>query len=257
MTVIVLIGLGIFLGQVQNTARTAGKTDPLSQGIRKITIPLSTAFDNGAQSVSGVWIAVANSSETQAKLQRLKSLERSVSLYEQTVSNLQRQLDQVRKLDSLPNFGKTKVMARIIGYFPYENRLSLSVGSDQEIDVGQPVVGIDGLIAIVQTVDKKTCQAVLVCSPSVKFGGMINTIPEVFGIMKGQTPSRLALDVLEAGKIEIGAEVLTSGFSTRIPRGIPVGTVAEIIPDPSYGTRRVFVAPISQLGIGLEVFILK
>jgi cell shape-determining protein MreC len=50
---------------------------------------------------------------------------------------------------------------------------------------------------------------------------------------------------------------VTSGLSDRIPRGIPVGVVAEVVYDPSLGTRRVFVAPAAQIGPTLEVTVVK
>ena len=86
---------------------------------------------------------------------------------------------------------------------------------------------------------------------------MVQRFPEVLGLMKGQTPTRLVLDVLDNGVAEVGDPVVTSGLSSRIPRGIPVGTVAEVVPDPSYGTRRVFVSPSAQIGSSLEVSIFK
>jgi rod shape-determining protein MreC len=97
----------------------------------------------------------------------------------------------------------------------------------------------------------------MICSKDVKFGGMVQSDPEVVGIIKGQTPTRLVLDIIDNGKVEPGDPVVTSGYSDRIPRGITIGIVAEVVFDPSLGTRRVFVAPAARIGSALEVTVIK
>ena len=257
MAFITLLVLAVLLGQVQTRARTHGTIDVVSSTLQKLTIPGIAALNNVEHQTDLFFRSVSNGPRDLAELKRLKQLEQSFKMYGQTVEGLQNQIDQLRKLSSMPNFGRVRIPGRIVGYFPYENRLTLSVGDIQGVKVGMPVVGAAGLIGIVQTVEKDKCQVLTVTSPMVRFGAMVQRDMGVAGIMKGQTPTRLVLDVLDTGNIEVGDPVITSGFSSRIPRGIPVGDVAEVVPDPNYGTRRVFVAPSSQIGPTVEVWILK
>ena len=222
-----------------------------------MTAPGVRLTDDTWTNLTGLWVSMGKSKESQQELERLRRLESAARLYAQTVDSYQRELAQLRKLSGLPNFGRQKLFGRIVGYFPYENRFTLSIGSGQGVGVGMPVVSADGLLGIIQTVEKDTSQALMLCSPAVKFGGMVQRYPEVLGLMKGQTPTRLVLDVLDNGIVEVGDAVVTSGLSQRIPRGIPVGTVAEVVPDPSYGTKRVFVSPSAHMGSALEVTVLR
>ncbi len=177
--------------------------------------------------------------------------------YVQTVESLRRELAQLRTVTGLPNPGAKRVSARIIGYFAYEDRVTLSAGAAQGVKVGMPVISADGLLAVVQTVEPDRAQALTVTSPAVRFGGLVLRDDGVAGLMKGQTSTRLILDVLEEGKIQVGDAVVTSGFSSRFPRGIPIGTVAEVVADPNFGTRRVFVAPAVNIAATLDVWVLE
>lgn len=245
------------LGQLQNRARAAGSTDFVSGFFQRLAVPGVTAIDQAKGSVDSLLKGISEGPRIKLEIKRLKQLEASYLVYEQTVESLRNELDQLRKLDQMPNFGRHRIPARIVGYFPNENRITLSAGSREGVKVGMPVVTAQGLAGIVQTVESDKCQILTVTSPVVRYGAMVARDSGVPGLMKGQTPTRLVLDVLDNGKIEVGDPVVTSGYSDRIPRGIPVGTVAEVVPDPSYGTRRVFVAPSTQVGPTLDVWVLK
>lgn len=257
MTFAVLLVLAIALGQFQNRARASGTSDPISSLTRKLVTPGVAMIDSAKAGTDAFWAHAVNASKSEIELRRLKQLEATYKVYAQTVEALRGEIDQLRKLAGMPNFGRDRVPARITGYYPNENRITLSAGEHQGIKVGMPVVSAQGLVGIVQTVESDKSQLLTVTSPVVRYGATVVRDLGVPGLMKGQTPTRLVLDVLDTGKIEVGDSVVTSGFSNRIPRGIPVGTVAEVVPDPSYGTRRVFVAPHVQIGPTLEVWILK
>lgn len=252
-----LLAVSLGLGQLQNRAREAGETDALTRVARAMVASGSATIDNTSRYLEDKSAALSQGSQLRAEIERLRQVEAAASLYNQAIAGLQRELDQLRALHQLPNYGRKKVMARIIGSFPIQNRMTLSVGSKHGVGKGMPVVTAQGLIGLVQNVDKETCQVLLACSPAIKFGAMVDRSPEVPGLMKGQTPSRMVLDVLDNGVVEVGDSVVTSGLSELIPRGIQVGIVAEVVPDPSYGTRRVFVAPAAQIGPSLEVAVLK
>lgn len=257
MTLLVLFVLAILAGRFQNAARDKGHADPFTAGVRAAAAPGVKFTDDTNVRLRGFFGALASSEARQVELDRLRQFESAAKIYGQTVEGLRRDMDQLRKLHDLPNFGRSKVGARVIGYFPFENRFTLSAGTTKGVAVGMAVVSPQGLLGLVQTADKDTCQAYMTCSPTVTFGGMVQRYPEVLGLVKGQTPTRLVLDVLDNGMVEVGDPVVTSGLSPRIPRGIPVGTVAEVVPDPSYGTKRVFVSPAASIGPTLEVWILK
>lgn len=251
------MALAVILGQVQNRSRNDGSTDFVSRAARAVVSPGVVGLDGATQGLRAQISSLAGAPRLAEELRRLKQVEAASAVYSQTIESKDRELEQLRALVGLPNYGRQRTSARVIGYFPFENRATISVGSSKGVKKGMPVVCGQGLLGLIQTVDLGSSQVLLVCSPYVKFGGMVQRVPEVPGLMKGQTPNRLILDVLDNKKVEVGDPVVTSGLSERIPRGIPVGTVAEVVPDPNYGTNRIFVSPTAQIGPSMEVFVLK
>lgn len=257
MALIILLALSVVLGQVQNRARNAGDTDFASRAAKAVVTPGVVGLDSMAKGGRDQWTLISRGPALAQELQRLRQMEAAFKLYAETIDSKNRELEQLRGLVSMPNFGRMRVSARIIGYFPFENRITLSVGKAKGVDKGMPVVCSQGFVGLVQNVDASSCQVLLACSPDIKFGGLVQRIPEVPGLMKGQTPNRLVLDVLDNKVVKVGDPVVTSGLSDRVPRGIPVGTVAEVVPDPNYGTNRIFVSPSAQIGPSIEVMVLK
>lgn len=253
----VLVVIGIVAGFSQNSARNQGRSDALTLIVRSIISPGSGAIDSLVQVATDKLGAWNEGPRLKLEVERLKRYETAAKMYGSRIEGVERQLQELRKSVQAPNFGREKIWIRITGYFPYENRVTVNRGREDGIAPGMPLVNSDGLLGLVQTVDQSTSQVLLACSPTVKFGGMVLNKAQVFGIVKGQTPVRLVLDVLESGDVDPGDLVYTSGFSTKIPQGVQVGTVVEVIPDQSDGTRRILVSPSARVGTKLEAYILK
>ncbi len=242
---------------MQTRLRNSGKTDFVSQAARNIASPGVNLVNSVHESWLNFLTGVQDGGKVRAELQRLKRFEESAKVYETTVRSLAQEVSQLRALSKMPNFGRQRVSARITGYFPYENRLTLSLNDPKDIVPGMAVLAPEGLIGIVQTVSGNSCQALTITSPTARYGAMVLEDIPVPGLIKGQTPTRLVLDVLDSATIRVGDSVVTSGYSDKIPRGIPIGTVAEVVLDQSFGTRRVFVAPNVEMGKNIDVWVVK
>lgn len=251
------LAVAVGLGQLQNGERRAGRIDPVSRMTLALVTPVTRLIDDTDASLRASVDNWSRGPALRAELDRLRQQEWVFQQYGAAEESLANELDQTRGLLGLPNFGKKPLPARIIGYAPMSHRMTLNVGQGRGVKAGQAVVSFQGLLGLVQTVDRGTCQVLLVTSSACKFGAMVQRNPEVPGLAKGQTPTRILLDVLETGKVDVGDRVVTSGYSPIIPRGIVVGTVAEVVQDPSYGTRRIFVAPAARVGRSLEVMVLR
>lgn len=178
--------------------------------------------------------------------------------YAEREVRLERELDQVRRTIGLVTpGGTTRVPAQVIAFFPMENRLTIGAGADAGIRPGLPVVAAQGFVGIVQTVEPKRSQVLLVTSPALKIGAMIDRAVPVPGIMRGENPERLILEVVENVPIASGERVVTSGYSEHIPRGLPLGTVVEAARDPDFGARRAYIFPNVRTGLLREVMVLK
>jgi len=177
----------------------------------------------------------------------------------ETVGRLNKEVDYLRSLNDLPPVGgRNKVFATVTGYFALENRITISAGADRGLRAGLPVLTAEGLVGIIQTVDKGSSQVSLLTDPNRKVGALvINRDPPPLGIIRGENQALLILTVDSTSPVENGDTVSTSGFSDRIPRGIPIGKVNQVYSDPTTGSKRVEVFPNVALGNVREVVVLK
>lgn len=220
-----------------------------------ISFPLSTAADAVSDFASGV----ANSGELASENRRLKVLARSADLYGDRVRFLESEIERQRKLFGLESpAGRKRIPARNIEYFPLENRITLNVGQAQDVKAGLPVVASDGLVGIVQTVSKSTCQVLLITSPRMKVGALVLRDTQPAGLVHGESATSLSLEFLDLNSpVKVGDVVVTSGFSEWIPAGIPIGRIVQVQDDIEYGARRCQVFPNVQIGATREVLVLR
>jgi rod shape-determining protein MreC len=251
--------IGVVFGRLQSTATADGKTDLVSRGVRATVEPLSRVFTSAANGTSDFFGGIFSAAELSRRNRELMQLQTIASQYADTMGRLERDIDNLRKLNDMPPVaGRTKIAATVIGYAPNENRITISVGLDKGITVGLAVVTAQGLVGTVQTVDKGSSQVSLLSDPNRKIGAMVSSRnPPPIGVIRGENANTLVLPLESSSPVQNGDLVSTSGFSDRIPRGIPIGRVNQIYDDPNSGSRRVEVFPNVALGSVREVIVLK
>jgi rod shape-determining protein MreC len=202
---------------------------------------------------------VFHSGQLSAENRRLRSIANAEALYNTRLTELQEQIDSLEKLEKIPPVaGKKKIAARVIGIFPDEYRVSLSVGADEGVMAGVPVIAPDGLLGVISTVEKHSSQATLIWAPlPFKIGAIVADKPQSAGLIHGDSWEHLTLDLSINAPIKAGDLVTTSGFSEKIPRGIPIGIVSAVVQDQDFGTERAQILPKVDLGNVQEVFVLR
>ncbi|MFM9872137.1 MAG: rod shape-determining protein MreC [Fimbriimonadaceae bacterium] len=254
---IVLIVGSIALGTLQNRLRSAGKLDPVSSLVQIALLPGVASTGAFMESVDLFMSGVGDAKNLREDNIQLRAQLRAAQLYLDTADRNNQEILTLRENLGLSTLGRTRVNADIIHYVPYDNRITLNKGSKDGVSPNLPIVTPDGLLALVSTVSETTCQAVLLTSSAVSIGCLAKSPIPVAGLVKGQRSDRLAMDVFENVTIEPGTEVITTGYSEFIPRGIRIGTVSEYFNDKEYGVRRAFILPSSRIGMSKEVAILK
>jgi rod shape-determining protein MreC len=251
--------IGALLGRMQSTARAAGRIDPLTTAIRATVNPAASVLVQGSNSTSDFFSGLFNASELKAQNRALKQLEIVARQYAETVDRLNREIASMRAIDELPVLpGRDKVMATVIGYFPEENRITISLSKTEGIKPGQAVVTGEGLVGTIQTVVRNEAQVSLLSDPNRKLGALvISRNPPSPGIIKGENASILVLTLDASLPVENGDLVSTWGFSGLIPRGVPIGRVSQIYTDRTTGSKRVEVFPNVSMGNVREVVVLK
>ena len=129
-----------------------------------------------------------------------------------------------------------------------EFTIALATGSDAGVQPFLPVVTADGLVGMVQSVDRATSFAITWAHPDFRVSVM--SVDEgAFGIVQphlGAGAERWLLEMRGVpfrAKLEPGTLIVSSGLGATYPRGIPVGTVLGELSTPEKWARTYLVKP--------------
>lgn len=144
-----------------------------------------------------------------------------------------------------------------------------SSGSDQSrvvyIDKGSAdglardmaVITPEGIVGKVRDVFPHTAQ-VLAINDQTSGAGVILASTRIRGILRGNANGQPQIvDILADNRIQKGEDVVTAGGDQIFPRGLPVGVVDRVVPDPDRdGFINILITPAAHLNQLDEVLII-
>jgi rod shape-determining protein MreC len=105
-------------------------------------------------------------------------------------------------------------------------------GSANGIRSDMAVITADGIVGKVRDVFQHTAQ-VLAINDQTSGAGVILETTRIRGILRGNAAGQLEIvGVMSDQRIKPGEKVLTAGGDMIFPRGLPVGEVVKVLPDP-------------------------
>lgn len=170
--------------------------------------------------------------------------------------------DQGRRLQRMLGFSEhyinKTVAAQVIGTGGTDQSqvLYIDKGSNDGLQQDMPVITPDGIVGKVKDVFPHTSQVLLVTDPTSGVGVILETT-RIRGILKGRAYGQLQVaDVSPDSRIKAGEPIVTSGGDQIFPRGISVGTVDRVVPDPERDPLiNVLVHPSARLSQLEEVLV--
>ncbi len=128
--------------------------------------------------------------------------------------------------------------AHVSGYTldPLRSQLILDRGSEDGINVGNPVVAGNGLlIGLVKTVDRNESMIIPLSDPRSKVLGIIpRESGNVFGMVQGRFNVGVEMSLIPiTDEVHTGDIVVTSGLQKGVPAGLRVGIIQEIQKKPA------------------------
>ena len=159
-----------------------------------------------------------------------------------------------RRIEALLDFrqhyiAKT-VAAQIVGTSGTDRSrvVYLDKGSADGLKPDQAVITPDGVVGKLRAVLGHTAQLLLL-SDTTSGAGVVLASSRIRGIVHGAANGKLEITNLTAdSRIQPGEKVLTSGGDQVFPRGLPVGVVESIEPDPEHQPyTRITVKPAAEL----------
>jgi rod shape-determining protein MreC len=147
---------------------------------------------------------------------------------------------QGRRLQALLGFQQqyisATVAAQVIGTSGTDrsSMISIDKGYKDGLKSDQAVMTPDGVIGKVRDVWAHTAQ-VLLLNDATSGAGVVLSSSRIRGIVRGTAYGQLLIDNLTSdSRIKVGDQVVTSGGDKVFPRGLPVGEITSIVPDPQH-----------------------
>lgn len=151
------------------------------------------------------------------------------------------------------------VAAQIIGTSGSDQShvLYIDKGSDDGLHTDMPVITPDGIVGKIRDVFPHTAQ-VLEINDVTSGAGVIMQTTRIRGILRGNAAGEPQIvNLLPDERIKPGEKILTSGGDRIYPRGLPVGVVSQVKPDPDHDPYVVaIIKPAADLARLEEVLII-
>lgn len=145
-----------------------------------------------------------------------------------------------RRLQALLAFKQkyvaSTVAAQVIGTSGSDrsHTLWLDKGSDDGLRPEQAVITPDGVVGKLRDVMPHTAQLLLLSDPT-SGAGVILVSTRLRAITRGTASGEVEINNLTPDdRIKPGEQIITSGGDQVFPRGLPVGTVTSVEPDPRH-----------------------
>lgn len=157
---------------------------------------------------------------------------------------------RLREILKIPPKNDYKVVvATVIG--PGLNRtistLLIDRGTRHGININDPVITPAGLVGKILTVSTNYSQVHLLYDRHFRASGRVQR-SRIAGIVRWEAGEFCLFDSIpKRADVAVGDTVVTSGFSTIFPKGIPVGTIVEIRNDSRGIFKRIKLKPAADL----------
>lgn len=223
---------------------------PIQQGASTVLSPL--------RDVAGFFSSTFHAKAQVAQLKREnEALTKKVAgLQQQAIMN--HQLSQLVGLDTAIGASAYRpVAANVIGSDPslWYDQIEVDAGSDQGVQVNQPVIGENGLVGLVTDVTPSASWVTLITDHSLEVTAEVQDGSGNDGILQSSVgnPSELVLsDLPTQANVQQGQLVVTAGFrsgklDSYYPPGIPIGYVSNFSAVTLASSGQVQVSPMVDL----------
>ncbi len=264
-----LVLIAVLLAQVIGLAVQVRRPSPNSAdkgGVRLIrswvvglVSPPERLLHATGHGLRGMWTNYVDLIHVRQQNKDLKSELDRLHLEEDSLAEDARQGE---RLQALLGFKETyvykTVAAQVIGTSGTEQSqvLLIDKGSSDGIRPDMPVITPDGIVGKTRDVFRNTSQ-VLEISDATSGAGVILEKTRIRGVLQGDSWGQPEIvNVSPDERIRRGEPVLTSGGDGIYPRGLAVGVVDRVVPDPEGTLVNVLIKPAANLSRLEEVLVI-
>lgn len=262
----VVVGLGIIvcLGLLRVTGVERAGNTVVEQSVQAVLTPLQMGISGVTRHIGAIGQAVVNYQQVKEDSEALRrengELRRENALLRQyQVENIRLREFLAFKQEKEANYELLAV--RVIARDPgtWFHTLTLDHGSNDGILKDMVVINNDGLIGHVVSVSPRSCQVLLIIDREGPVPG-ISQISREPGIVEAKADGSGLLQMVHLRRdavVKEGQMILTSGLGSLYPRGLRIGYVVGIEPEPNGLTKRATIRPAVDFQRLEEVFLVK
>ncbi len=223
-------------------------------------VPVERAMHGSSMKVRGVW---ENYVDLRQARRENVTLKQDVDRLREEQAAFAEDAAQGRRLQALLGFKEqyvtSTVAAQVIGTSGSERSrvLTLDKGAADGLKPDDAVITPDGVVGKLRDVYPHSSQLLLLDDPT-SGAGVILASTRIRGILRGTATGGVEINNLTAdARIKPGEKVVTSGGDMVYPRGLPVGVIASIAPDPTHQPyTAIVVKPMANLARLEEVLVI-
>ena len=254
-----LMVVALVLDGWQRSPRHGGERMWLDNVVCASALPFQSTLAGGLRWAEDQWQALAQARQVWRENKRLSAkvgeLQGRLSQLEESYAETARE-KTVRQKYAAASKGR---MARVIatgsgGWLSY---LVVSGGSAAGTRVKDVALTADGVVGQVYAVAGNSARVVPITDGSSKVAALVKDSRET-GILVGTGGRQCELRFLAPNaEVRPGAMVLTAGTGGVFPKGLPLGTVASVGPEPRGVGKRAMVDPAVQFRKLEEVLLVR
>lgn len=254
--------VAVTLVSMRVTAPERARLIPLESNFRDLLAP----FQTGITWLGGrVYHLVSFPLSMIRAAERSRALEQEVTRLEGEVIQLNEYRMENQRLAGLLNY--RQVMSRRYELAPasvvsrdpgnWFKTIVLNRGSSDGVKENMTVLTPEGLVGRVMSVTPSTCEVLLITDPRSGVGSLIQDT-RTPGIVEGTSNSSgmaRMIHIPNDAQVDMGQTVVTSGFGSIFPKGIPVGQIAGVSSESSGLFKSADIRPYADLNRLEEVLI--
>ncbi len=235
-----IMGLAVQVRRNPGGRRTIDSTDPAAVRLirlwaESLVSPSEKLVHYSKLGVVGLW---QNYIDLRHVRQQNQDLEQTIDRLRLEQASLLEDARQGQRLQALLDFQHryiySTLAAQAIGSSGSDQSrvFYLDRGANYGLQPDMAVISADGIVGKIRDVFPRTAQ-VLVINDQTSGAGVILETTRIRGILTGNAAGQLEIvGILKDERIKPGEKVLTAGGDLVFPRGLPVGVVEKVVPDP-------------------------
>ncbi len=265
----ILIGVFIAIGIIATlqimvaTGRDQALPFPLSRVTREVAAPVQKGLAFLAKETSNFFAYFSSNKELRLANEEMT---RKITQLEEQLFTIKEQETENERLRSLLGYKETKaqnynlVMAKVIGRDPgsWYQTIIIDKGTNQGLSRGMTVVNHDGLVGTIINSTNNISEVSILLDTECAVGARVfeNRITPGVVVGTGRDGILNMIHLPHDAPVIPGQTVVTSGLGGMYPRGIRIGTVAEVKIEPSGLMKTASIKPFVDFARLEEVFVI-